>query len=125
MREGNPATELISAEDSAVRIATVLSTAMNAAAILDNDPTLLASNQVELRATLLWLLDEMAWMLSDGARDGVSSISWPSDAQERIDRLRTVASAWDPVGPPSSEIVDSARICLGFLVPSAPPRSRG
>ncbi len=109
----------MSIEYSAVRIATTLSTAMNVAAILDNEPTLLASNQVELRATLLWLVDEMAWMLSDGARDGVSSISWPADAQERIDRLRTVVRAWDPVGSPSSEVVGSARTCIGFLVPSA------
>lgn len=109
----------MSAEDSAVRVATVLSTAMNVAAVLDNEPALRASSHVELRSTLLWIVDELSWMLSDVAREGVSSISWPSDAQERIDRLRTVASAWDPVGSPTSEVVFSARSCLGLLVPSA------
>ncbi len=106
-------------EYSAVRIATILSTAMNVAAILNHEPALVASDHAELRATLLWLVDEMAWMLSDGARDGVSSLSWPPDAQERIDHLRTVVSTWDPVGSPPSEVVGSARTCLGFLVPSA------
>ena len=109
----------MSAEDSAVRIATVLSLAMNVAAILNNEPARLASNRVELRSTLLWLVDEMAWMLSDGARDEISSISWPSDAQARIDRLRTVVSSWDPIGSPSAEVVGSARSCLGLLMPSA------
>jgi hypothetical protein len=93
---------------------------MNVAAVLNNEPALLASNHIELRSTLLWIVDELSWMLSDVAREGASSISWPSDAQERIDRLRTVATAWDPVGSPSSEVLCSARNCLGLLVPSAP-----
>ena len=92
---------------------------MNIAAILNNELTLLASNHVELRSTLLWLVDEMAWMLSDCARDGVSSISWPSDAQARIDRLRPVVSSWDPICSPSAEVVGSARSCLGLLMPFA------
>jgi hypothetical protein len=91
---------------------------MNLAAILNDEPALLASDRVDLRSTLLWIVDEISWMLSDGAREGASSISWPSDAQERIDRLRAVATAWDPVGSPPSEIVSSARNCLGMLVPA-------
>lgn len=106
----------MSVEDAAVRIATVLSTAMNVAAILNHDPAPPASSSIELRSTLLWLVEEMSWMLSDFAREGTSSIAWPSDAQERIDRLRTVASAWDPVASPPSEVVGSARSCLGILV---------
>ena len=110
---------MISAEDSAVRIATVLSAAMNVATVLNNEPALRASSHVELRSTLLWIVDELSWMRSDVAGEGASSISWPTDAQERIDRLRAVASAWDPVGSPTSEVVFSARSCLGLLVPSA------
>jgi hypothetical protein len=108
----------MSAEDSAVRIAMVLSTAMNAAAIINNEPELLASNHVDLRSTLLWIADEMSWIMSDVPREAALNISWPTDAQERIDRLRTVAGAWDPVGSPTSEVVCSARSCLGILVPS-------
>ena len=108
----------MSTEDSAVRIAMVLSEAMNVAAILNNDSALLASSSVDLRSTLLWIVDEMAWMLSHVAREGASNVSWPSNAQERIDRLRTVAGAWDPIGSPNSEVLSSARSCLGLLVPS-------
>ena len=108
---------MMSVEDSAVRIATVMSIAMNLASILNNEPALLASNSVDLRSTLLWIVDEMSWMLSDFAQEGASSIAWPSDAQERIDHLRTVASAWDPVASPPSEVMSSARNCLRILVP--------
>ena len=105
-------------EDTAVRLATVLSTAMNVAALLNNEALRLTSNNADLRSTLLWLVEEMSWIRSDVAPEASSTISWPSDGQERIDRLRAVAGAWDPVGPPSSEVLSCARACIAILVPS-------
>jgi hypothetical protein len=111
-------TEEMSTEDTAIRLATVLSTVMNVMAVLHNEPALQASDPVELRSTLLWIVDEMAWVASVHARGTTAGLSWPSDAQERIERLRTVASAWEPVGSPPSEVLDTARDCLAILQPS-------
>lgn len=105
-------------EETAIRLATVLSTAMNVAFTLNNESLLLTSNHAELRSTLLWLVEEMSWIRSSVVPEAASTISWPSDGQERIDRLRAVASAWDPVGPPPSEVLSCARDFLGMLVPS-------
>ncbi len=103
-------------EETPVRVATLLSTVMNVAAVLHNFAALQATDQGELRSTLLWVADEMIWVGTiAGSMDG---LSWPSDAQDRIEHLRTVASAWDPVTPPPSGLLDSARECLGMLQPS-------
>ena len=108
-------TEDMSAEEVAIRIATVLSTVMNVTATLHNEPVLQASDPVALRSTFLWIVDEMSWMISVGAPDATSGIAWPSDAQERIERFRAVAGSWDPVGPPPPEVLDTARDCLAIL----------
>ena len=108
-------TEDMSAEDAAIRIATVLSTMMNVMTILHNRPALQASDPGELRSTLLWIVDEMTWIAS--VRATMAGLSWPSDAQERIERLRTAARAWDPARPLPPDVLDSARHCLGILQP--------
>jgi hypothetical protein len=108
--------EEMSTEDAAIRLATVLSTVMNVMAILHNPPALQASDPVELRSTFLWIADEMSWIAS--VRGTMAGLSWPSDAQERIERFRAAASAWDPAGPPPPDVLDSARHCLGILQPS-------
>jgi len=89
---------------------------MNVAAILDNAPILQATDGGELRSTLLWIVDEMDWL---GTIAGsMSGLSWPLDAPDRIERLRTVANAWDPFTPPPVNVLDSARKCLGILQPT-------
>jgi hypothetical protein len=110
----------MSTEDAAIRMATVLSTVMNVMAILHNEPALQASDPVEMRSTFLWIVDEMSWIAS--VRGTMAGLSWPSDADERIERLRTVASAWDPAGPVPLDVLDSARHCLGILQPRAEER---
>lgn len=112
-------TEEMSAEDAAIRIATLLSTVMNVGVILQDENALRASAPVELRATLLWIVDEMCWLASSVTRGSMAGISWPADAQARIERLRTVAESWDPVDPPPAEVTSRARDCLGILQPSA------
>lgn len=107
---------MMSAEDSAVRVATLLSAVMNVAAVLNHEPALLAEEPTKLRSTLLWIADEMSWIVADVAGAGKSSLTLPSDASERIDRLRKVASGWVPVDSPPPEVVGSARSCLGILV---------
>jgi hypothetical protein len=107
----------MSTEDSAVRVATVLSAAMNVAAILHHEPALVAADPAELKSTLLWIADEMSWIVADVAGAGKSSLTLPPDAQERIDRLRLVATAWNPSGPLPSEVAICSQVCLGMLVP--------
>ncbi len=104
-------------EETAVRIATVLSTVMNVASILDNDPALDRIDRGELRSALLWTAAELGWV---GTIAGsIGGLSWPSDAQDRIERLRRLADPWDPVAPPPPEMLEAARACLGLLQPSA------
>jgi hypothetical protein len=104
-------------EESAVRVATLVSTAMNVAALLAVDPALQTTDRGELRSTLLWAADEMDWI---GTLAGsMAGLSWPSDAPVRIERLRAEAGAWDPAGPPPAGLLGAARTCLGVLVPGA------
>ena len=113
------ATEETSPEEIATRMATVLSTVVNMAAALRDELALRARDPVELRSTLLWIADEMGWVASVVARGSTAGMSWPSDSRERIDRLRATAGAWDPVSPPSAEVLDAARRCLAILQPGA------
>jgi hypothetical protein len=104
--------------ETAVRIAALSSTVMNLAAIVDDDPASLdATERGELRSTLLWAADELGWV---GTIAGsVAGLSWPSDGQDRIERLRTIARAWDPLAQPPPEVLEAARECIRMLLPSA------
>jgi hypothetical protein len=103
-------------EETAVRLATLLSTVMNGVAVLDASSVLQATDHDELRSTLLWIADEMGWV---GTIVGsMGGLSWPSDAQDRIERLRNVAGGWAPSTPPPSNLLDTARRCLAMLQPS-------
>jgi hypothetical protein len=103
-------------EESAVRMAMLLSTVMNMAAILANDPTLHSTDRSEFRSTLLWIANELNW-----ARTIPGSVVWPSDAEDRITLLRDLADPWDPVVAPSAEMLSAAHNCLGMLQPPARP----
>ena len=108
---------MMSTEDSAVRVATVLSAAMNVAAVLNHEPALVAEDPAELKSTLLWIADEMSWIVADVAGAGKSSLTLPPDAQDRIDRFRLAVNAWDPIGPLPSGVAICSQVCLGMLVP--------
>src|SRR4051812_19375691 len=110
-------TEEMSTEKAAIRAAELLSMVMNLTAILHHESALGASDPAELRSSLLWIADEMSWLASDVVRGSTAGVSWPTDAQERIEHLRAVAGAWDPVGPPPPQVLDTARDCLGILQP--------
>jgi hypothetical protein len=102
---------------NAVRIATLLSTVMNVTAILVNDPTLQTTSHNDIRSTLLETVDEFDWL---GTVAGtIGGLSWPSDAQSRIDRLRAATTAWDPAVAPPQEVLDAARDCFGMIHPIA------
>jgi hypothetical protein len=109
----------MSEEEAAIRMATVLSTVMNVAAILHNEPVLTASDPSELRSTLLWIVDELSWLESVVAGGATAGISWPSNGKERIERLRAAASAWAPVGSPPPEVREAARNCIAMVQPGA------
>jgi hypothetical protein len=93
---------------------------MNAMAILHNEPGRQATDPVKLRSTFLWIVDEMSWIAS--VHGTMAGLSWPSDAQERIERLRSAASAWNPARPLPPDVVDSAQHCLEILQPRAEER---
>jgi hypothetical protein len=103
-------------EDAAVRVATLLSTVMNVVGVLDNAPVLQATDQGELRSTLLWIADEMGW--TETIAGSLGGLSLPLDARDRIECLRSAAGGWDPLTPPPSALLDAARECLGMLQPS-------
>ena len=113
-------TEETSAEDVALRIAALLPAIMNLSSTLDNEPELVAIDPVELRSTLLWVVDEMCWLAS--VREMIAGLSWPSDAQARIDRLRAAASVWAAASPVPRDILDTTRQCLEILHPKADER---
>lgn len=111
-------TEEISPEKAAIRAAALLSMVMNLTAVLHHAPALDASDPAELRSSLLWIVDEMSWLAFDVERGLIAGVSWPPDTQKRIEHLRDVASAWEPIGPPSPEVLHAARDCLGILQPT-------
>jgi hypothetical protein len=108
---------IVSTEDVAVRMATLVTTVMNVAGTLGDDALLQRCEPAELRSTLLEIADEMAWLGSGVAAGEVGGVTWPEDAAERIERLRSAATAWSPAGPPPVEVREAARRCLGILQP--------
>jgi hypothetical protein len=112
------AAEVMSPEQSAARLAEALCDVMNVTAILHNEPALHARDPVELRSALLRIVDEMTWVASIVAHGSTAGITWPPDADVRIERLRAIAGAWDPIDPPPPSVLDAARDCLMILLPT-------
>jgi hypothetical protein len=106
-------------EETAVRIATLLSNAMNLAAILDNASVLETIDLGELRSTLLSIADELTWVGT--VAEAVDGLVWAADAEQRIERLRAAATAWELTGAPPAAVLDAARACCALLRSSTPP----
>ena len=107
--------EEMSPEDRACQVAEVLCDVMNMAAVLHDESVLAASDPAELRAALLRAVDHMTWLRSI---DNVEGITWPPDAEERIERLRAALVAWSPVGPLPPSVVEAAQHGLVILPPA-------
>ncbi|MFS8068928.1 MAG: hypothetical protein ACMG6S_21415, partial [Byssovorax sp.] len=71
--------------DPSVRIPIILTKTMNTTAILHNDELLQSIDPIDLKLVLLWLAQELRWLLTLGA--SVGGFSPPPDAVERIERL--------------------------------------
>jgi hypothetical protein len=108
---------IMSTEDVEVRLATLMTTVMNIAGMLADEALLHRCEPTELRSTLLEVADEMVWLGSRVAAGKVGGVTWPEDAEERIERLRFAAAAWGPAGLPPAEVREAARRCLGILQP--------
>lgn len=104
--------------DPSVRMAVLLTKAMNTTAILHNDELLQATDPIDLKLVLLWLADELRWLLSLGP--SVAGLSPPPDAPERIDQLCTSLRASSIADPLTDEELDRARACLAILQPAGP-----
>jgi hypothetical protein len=78
---------MITAEDATTRLATLVATVINMSATLNNETVLRATDPTELRSTLRWIADEMAWFTSIAAENSVSGIVLPADAESRVRAL--------------------------------------
>jgi hypothetical protein len=108
-------TEEMSPDDRARQVAEVLCDVMNIAAVLHDESTLAASDPAELRAALLRAVDQMTRL---GSIDGLEGITWPPDAEARLERLRAAVTAWNPAGPLPPSVLEAARQGLVILSPS-------
>jgi hypothetical protein len=61
----------------------------------------------------------MEWLGVVVASRLTAGISWPSDALDRVERLRATAGAWDPVAPASPDVLNAALDCIRILQPGA------
>jgi hypothetical protein len=111
-------------EEIAVRVATLLSTVMNTTAILHDSALLLASDPADLRATLLWIVEELRWLGPMVSSGSVAEISWPADTEAKLDRLSVAVTGWDTRHPLTQETFDSAVACLAILQPTTPADHR-
>jgi hypothetical protein len=102
-------------EETAVRAATLLSTAMNMPALLQSPTMLEVSDPVELRGALVWLAEEMSWFKSAVDAGTLAGSSLPPDADGRLERLRVLVDAWDPGTPLPRDVRDAACDCAGML----------
>jgi hypothetical protein len=107
----------MSTNDSAVRLATLMTTVMNLAPLLVDEAAGGGCDPADLRTTLLEVAEEMDWVGSLVGKGMAGGIQWPADASQRIERLRAVAAAWDPLGPLPGDVREAARGCLGILQP--------
>jgi hypothetical protein len=107
----------MSNEDTTVRLATLLSAAMNLVALIDDASALHAVGYKELRSTLLWFVDEIEWAHSIAG--AIQGLVWPADVQARNASLRAEAGAWDAQASPSATLLDAVRGCLSVFQPSA------
>jgi len=114
LREVAPMTD---PSESAVRAAMLMSTAMNLAPVLDDPAALQGVDRDDLRSTLLQTAEELDWF---GAIAGdTAGASWPFDARDRVERLRALASAWDPSVAPPQALLEAARACFAMIHPLA------
>jgi hypothetical protein len=106
-------TEPASDEIAAVRIAGMLSEAMNCILLVRSDLEFRSPEGVLLRRLLLHLLDEMDWLdstLTLGLR--VDGIVWPVDMNARIARLRMAVQRWK-LGPIPAELREATEQGIG------------
>lgn len=113
----------MSTEETALRLAEIVSAVMNLNALVHDEATLASIDPAELRSEFLSLADELIWLGSVVASGTTAGISWPSDAGQRIERLRALARGWDSAGPPPAEVVSAAQECLAIVQPD--PRASG
>lgn len=105
-------------KDLARRVAEVFCDVMNMAAIVHDESLIESSDPAELRIALLRALDGMTWIGSIGGPGVFEGLTWPPDAEERLERLRAALTAWSPVGPLPPSVLEAARQGLVILRPS-------
>jgi hypothetical protein len=108
----------IQPKDLARRAAEVLCDVMNLAAALHNESVIESSDPAELRSALLRALDGMTWIGSIGGSGAFEGLTWPPDAEERLDCLRAALAAWSPLEPVPASVLEAAQRGLVILGPS-------
>lgn len=105
-------------KDLTRRVAGILCDVMNMAAVLHDESIVESSDPAELRAALLRALDGMTWIGSIGGPDVFEGLTWPPDAEERLERFRTALAAWNPNVPLPPSTLEAARQGLVILGPA-------
>lgn len=108
-------TEDMPIEDTARRMAELLSDVMNITAIVHDELALKATDPAELRAALVRIVEEMTWLAPVVARGSIAGITWPPDGQTRVEALRAAADAWNPIHPPPPGVLSAAQDCLSIV----------
>jgi hypothetical protein len=82
-----------------------------------HDPTLLGqTDPLDLKLRLLWLTDELEWLMSLGSST-IGGFYPPPDAQHRIDRLRASIRASRIDVRLTDDELKQAKACLAIIQP--------
>lgn len=91
-------------------------TVMNTTPALHNPGLLKQADPLDLKLRLLWLTDELEWLMSL-APSTLGGFSPPPDARDRIDRLRASIRASRIDVPLTEEEVEQASSCMAIVQP--------
>lgn len=91
-------------------------TVMNTTPALHEPTRLGQTDPLDLKLRLLWLTDELEWLMSLGPST-IGGFSPPADAQDRIERLRTSIRTSQLDVPLTDEELEQAKSCLAILQP--------
>jgi len=103
--------------NDAARAAVLVSTAMNVAALLHNEGAWRGVDLAELRSVLTSFVNDLRWLRSKTEMGLLVGITWPEDAQARIDTSAQLVDAWDPSELPSPDLLDAMQGACRLIQP--------
>jgi hypothetical protein len=107
-------------EEFTIRLAEILSQAMNALALIASAEHGQAVDGPMLHQMLTELISELEWLEAHRDDHPLAGLRWPADAPNLILRTKHELHAWDPATPPTDGILVAAAECLRFARGSQP-----